>query len=342
MKKIPLIYFLVLLVLSCQSENTEKALIDDFSIDIPLVNDVNDLFGSPERVIQLDTIREALIGRIGKIIKHENHFYILSDEQRISHFDNEGKFVSSLDKRGGGPGEYTRIGDFNLFVINGNTELWICDTKEIRKYAPSGNSWDFTGTIDFDFVIHKFKIISDKYILFVTGQNEESLLLTDITGAPLQKYLKSEFPFLLFYPVQFMNYDSCVIFKLGASNEGIALDTKDLSFKHIHIVKNNRFLTSKNLLDMYSRLGIDYLGELSNSNNIRGFRNTKGIIWLNYTFQGENFVAARQQGVWKRIKYDRGNNAIMTSIIFSESSDSIILFEYPEDDTLNLILHEYQ
>jgi len=227
MKKL-LICFCVCLFVSCHSKENEISLIDDFSLNIPFAKDIDDLLGKNVKAIQLDTTTEALVGGICKIIKHESHFFILCEERRILHFDHDGKYISSLDKKGGGPGEYSRIDDFNLLTINGNTELWICDVKRIRKYNLSGNSWHETGTIDFDFTIHKFKIISNKYILFLTGLNEP-LLLTDITGEPLHSYPKKEIPYPIYFPIQFVDYESFVVYKLGASNECIALDTKDFS-----------------------------------------------------------------------------------------------------------------
>jgi len=341
MKKNSIIYFFALFLLSCQSEKIERSLIEDFSFHIPFANDMDDLLGENVKTIQLDTITEALVGMINKIIKHDNQYYILSDDRRILHFDNDGNLKSTLDKRGGGPDEYTRIGDFNLINQKDKTELWICDFKRIRKYALSGNSWDLTGTINFDFVINKFKIISDDFILFLTGQNEESLLLTDITGAPLHRYLKQEIPFLTFKAVQFVDNNSCMIFQLGVSNEGIVFDKNDFSFKLTHIVENEQFLTSKNLLNLFDKFGYDFLGELSNTNHIRGLRNINGNIGLGYKYHGDFFVAVNKSGIWKKIKFDNENYPSLFTLFFSESADSFILYEYPEDDNLNLTLHEY-
>ena len=221
------------------------------------------------------------------------------------------------------------------------TELWICDSKKNRKYIRFDNSWNFKETIDFDFVINKFKIISDEYILLVTGQNDESLLLTDITGVPLRKYLKNEFPFLMFKAVQFVDHDSCIIFQLGVSNEAIEFNTKYYSFENVTIATNKEFLTSKKLLDLYDRFGLDFLGEISKTNCIKSFRKINDAIWIDYYFQEEHFVAVKKNGVWKKIKVDMKNNFPTTTFGMSESNDSFILYEYPEDDKLNLILYEY-
>ena len=348
MKKKSITYFLFFLLLSCQSEKIERSLIDDFSLDIPLVNDIEDLLGVSEREIPLDTITEALVGYVKKIIKHDNIFYILSSAGEISgkkqilHFDKDGKFISSLDKMGGGPGEYIRIEDFDLFNNNnGKTELWICDHKKIRKYVQSGKSWDFIGAIDFDFVIHKFKIISDDQILFITGQNKESLMLSDINGKPLRTFLKTEIPFLIFGAVHFIEYDSYIVFQLGFANEGVAYSKKDCSFTHVSIVNNKKFLTSKELLNLFYRFGQDYLGELPKTNNISGFRKTKGYTWLRYKYNENRFIAVKKDGVWKKMIVDVKNNYKTATFGASESNDSFILHAYPEDDKLNLIVYEY-
>ena len=68
MKKVVLFHFFAFLLLSCQSGKIERTLMNDFSVDIPLVNDIDDLFDNTGRLIHLDTIAEALVGRIGKII----------------------------------------------------------------------------------------------------------------------------------------------------------------------------------------------------------------------------------------------------------------------------------
>ena len=342
MKNKLLLVFFAFLLFSCQSEKIGRTLITDFNFDIPLVNEADDLLGMKARMIPLDTLTEALVGRIGKIIRHDNHFYILSDDRRILHFDDNGKFLSSLDKWGGGPDEYTWVLDFNLFTGNGHTEIWICDSKRIRKYSLSGNAWEFIGTIDFEFVIHKCKIISDEYMLLVAGQNEESLMLTDIAGKQLGHFLKKEIPFLVFRAVQFIHFDSCFIFQLGFANEGVALNTNDFSFERIKIVEKEQFLSSKNLMDMFDKYGQDYLGQLSTTTYVRGLININDHILLHYRHHDGHYVAVRMNGVWRRMKVDRNKTfSSISTFCGSESINSFIRYEYPEDDNLNLLLYEY-
>ena len=339
MKKI-LFHLFALLLFSCQSGENNKSLIDGFSFNIPLVNDINDLFGTNVRTIQLDTLTEALVGFVNKIIKHDNSFFILSDEKRILHFDNYGKFISSIDKRGGGPGEYSRIADFSVCDRNGNTEIWICDYRSILKYALSGNDWDFIGSIDFKLIVNKFKVVSDNHILLFTGQNEEFLMLTDITGKRLDSFLKREVPYVVMRPIQFINHDSCLIFQLGISNEGVAFDTRDFSFEYVNITNNEQLLTKKDLLNLFDRFGQEYIREVPKTNSIRGYNIINGNVWVDYYYNDGHFVAISQNGVWKRMKVDNNNPSINTTFA-SESYDSFLRFEYPENDNLNLVLYDH-
>ena len=340
MKRTILFCLFTFLLFSCQSEKNNNSLINDFSFDIPLANDIDDLLGSNMRTIQLDTLEEALVGRINKIIKHDNSFYISTDNSKILHFDNNGKFISSIDKKGVGPGEYSTLSDFNVCNRNGNIEIWICDFKSIRTYALSGNNWNHIENIDFGFVINKFRIISDK-LLLLTGQNEETLMLTDIAGNEISSSLKKEIPYIVMKPVQFVSYDSYFIFQLGISNESVALDTRDFSFERLNITSNEQFFTSKNLLDLFDKLGQEYIAEISNTNSIRGLMKINGNIGLIYLYNGVYFVAINRNNVWKRMKFDRNNNSSIATIFASESSDSFIRHEFPEDDNQNLVLYDH-
>ena len=341
MKKILLLHLFAFLLFSCQSKKNKKSLIDNFSFNIPLVNDIDDLLGMNVRTIQLDTLTKALVGYVNKIIKHENSFYILSDGSRILHFDYNGNFISSLDKKGGGPGEYTMLADFSVCNRNGKPEIWICDFKSIRKYLLSGSDWNFIENIEFEFVINKFNIISDNRILFVTGQNKESLMLTDITGKQLGSFLKKKIPFLAMRPVQFVDYDSCLIFQLGVANEGAALDIQKNSFEIINITNNEYFFTAKKLLNLFDKLGQDYIREIPEINCIRGFSKINDNILLDYHYDGERFVAVSQNGVWNRMKVDINSNPSISTFCASESFDSFIRFEYHDDDSQNLVLYEH-
>ena len=61
--------------------------------------------------LQCDT--SDMIGRVREIVLRDNYIYVQDvTQQAIFLFDKTGKFVSKLDKRGEGPGEYIWLGPF--------------------------------------------------------------------------------------------------------------------------------------------------------------------------------------------------------------------------------------
>jgi hypothetical protein len=336
--------FMMLLWWSCGEEKAEHYMVDGFHSDIPSVNRTADLFGGDARRILLEnTPEEGLVGNVNKIVKSGDDFYILSDERRILHFDRHGKFLSSLDKRGGGPEEYAMLSDFDLHVKDGRTEIWLCDVNRIQKYVSDSGEWRFTGQIKFDFTVNKFRLIPGGYILLLAGQNDESLVLTDMTGKVSSRCLKKEIPFLVFKPVQFVRCDSCYVFQLGASNEGILFDTGNHTFSRTKIV-NEQFLSSSELLKMYEKRGYDYLGELSHTQCIRGFRQIGESAWIDYYQNGERFVAVGRGNTWKKMKINPANDnpSVVATLGLSDAPDSFVWIEYPEDDNLNIAIYEYE
>lgn len=90
--------------------------------------------------ISLETNEKNLIGEVNRIICKEGRFYIRTTQgmrnSKICVFDSKGDFLFSIDKRGGGPGEY--IG-FNDFAIKDNGDICIFSYKKYIMYDSNGN-----------------------------------------------------------------------------------------------------------------------------------------------------------------------------------------------------------
>jgi hypothetical protein len=90
-------------------------------------------------LIPLETNNDVLIGRIRKCLIHQNNFYFFDGQQDILWiFDETGKYVSKIDKRGQGPGEYSLIYDMIFNVFTGNVDL-LSPFGSIYSYDLSGN-----------------------------------------------------------------------------------------------------------------------------------------------------------------------------------------------------------
>ena len=111
--------------ISIDLDNLQKASLSDYFKNIEL--------------IPLETNNDVLIGSIRKYLIHQNNFYIFDGQQNILWiFDGNGKYVSKINKRGQGPGEYSLIYDMILNPFTGNVDL-LSPFGSIYSYDLSGN-----------------------------------------------------------------------------------------------------------------------------------------------------------------------------------------------------------
>ncbi len=87
-------------------------------------------------IIELDSYiplsNEALVGRVERIIIHDDRVYILDNEPKIICFNMKGKVMFKIDNRGAGPTEYQNLRDF---AIDGNSKRIIAFDDEKRKLS---------------------------------------------------------------------------------------------------------------------------------------------------------------------------------------------------------------
>ena len=128
MKKILFVQLIIcisLLVISCSNpKNTDSNVLWD-QVKLPQEENPSwtELFSKSYKLLPLETNDACLIGQIDKIKKFKKHYYIVSSGSSIFHFDEQGKFISSLTQKGAGPEEFIRIEDFDVYEVNGKTEI---------------------------------------------------------------------------------------------------------------------------------------------------------------------------------------------------------------------------
>jgi len=90
--------------------------------------------------IQLETNAQCLIGKIAKTIIHKNRLYIL--DSRVTNsvyvFDLEGNWISSIAKKGNGPGEYIILEDMYIDPTNATLNLVASANKKIMTFDLEG------------------------------------------------------------------------------------------------------------------------------------------------------------------------------------------------------------
>lgn len=144
--------------------------------------DLSEIAEDIEYII-LETSPICLIGRIHSVIIRNKFIYILDISKHVVFvFDKNGNYISKLDKRGKGPGEYSRLGPV---VIDENEEF-----VELITYSSTGFNIMKYKNISFEF-LEETNLISisanscrknDGYYYFETQQNE-NIINNEITNA---------------------------------------------------------------------------------------------------------------------------------------------------------------
>ena len=120
-------------------------------------------------LIPLETNDDVLIGRpVTKVIYHQNKYYILDEQQYIVHvFDDTGKFIFRIGKRGQGPEEYSYVYDFLINPFSGLIDL-LDPVGFIVSYDLSGRFVKKSDLITNSELqsINKFVAITEKIYVF--------------------------------------------------------------------------------------------------------------------------------------------------------------------------------
>ncbi|MDR0559366.1 MAG: 6-bladed beta-propeller [Prevotellaceae bacterium] len=87
------------------------------------------------KYIKIETTNESVIGEIVKIIPSKFGFLILDASNLLTLFDNDGRFINRIGRRGQGPGEYIQIGDADICEETGIVYLLDGGKSEILQYS---------------------------------------------------------------------------------------------------------------------------------------------------------------------------------------------------------------
>lgn len=180
LKKISFILLIIITLSSCQSKKSNK-IKDPMPFDITLINknlstiDITNTNNSQKITIPselqgtidlsklidsiwyvpLETNKNSLIGKVDKVILHNNLIYIsdLSLSKSIFIFSEKGKFINKISNNGKGPGEYIKPEFFNLDVDNNTLEITDNYLHKVFIYDLKGS---FIRTIPLPFRLNKY------------------------------------------------------------------------------------------------------------------------------------------------------------------------------------------
>lgn len=329
MKKLLFILTLIIIILaSCANrEQNSNVLLEGLTVPKENHPTLSSLFTENLTITPLETTDESLIGRIDKIVKFKGDYYICSSNGRhIHHFNSDGKFISSLKRQGAGPEEYHRIEDFDVYEVNGKTEVWISDNQSLKIYDVSDFSFKYK--IPYTFMIHKFKRIDESRILLVTGNSEHILTLSDEKGNVISEYLEKEMPFIMFRPHQFISFDSSYLFQLGVANAFVEYNPVINTFQEGVFSKEKEFITDKELLDLFEANGIDYLGKIRDGIYISNMVMNNETLWISINKNRKRYISRYFNG--EMVSTEITSNSILTSFLMGVSDESLLLYATPD------------
>lgn len=320
-----IVLFCLFGILSCDKPQ-QQVLIENLSLPKEDHPEWSELFSSNFTATKLETNSSCIIGIIDKIKKLKNEYYIVSSGTSIFRFNEKGEFVMSLNNMGQGPEEYIRVEDFDVYEINGKTEIWISDNENLKIY--DADNGIFIRKIKFPFVIHKFKRMENGHILLVTGQNDHSLTLTDERGKILSEYLEKEIPYLMFRTVQFVKYNNEYLFQLGISNAYVSFNPETETFSKGTYSKENDFLTDKQLLELFSTFGVDFIREASNRSYLSNIIPLGNTVWFQIRHADKNYLSKISEG--KMVSTEFSYGTFQSTISVGDSENSLLLYLQPD------------
>ncbi|MDD4032485.1 MAG: 6-bladed beta-propeller [Bacteroidales bacterium] len=331
MRKI-ILFSVLILCYACQQKEKDIFLFGNTPLVVSKPNTkISALLGDSVKLTPLETRKESFIGRINKIKKFNGDYYVLTEDKWIHHFDTQGKYISSLERLGGGPDEYTRIEDFDVYSNHGHPEIWLCDMKKIKIYDPV--DFSLIRTLSFPFIVHKFLKINESKILIMAGQENKSLKISNMEGKLIKEFLKKEIPYLLMKFVQFIPIQSKIIFQLGVSNGMIEYDPVTDNFSQGYLSQDNHLISNDEQLELFQKYAYDYLKEFKNYSYIRSFRayNHKAFIDV-ASNEGKRFFTVISEKTKQTAQYMPASNHLTNDLFNTEDAEFLTTFGVAESD----------
>lgn len=239
MNRISLFYFMcIILLIGCnKSETQNKCIIETQATPIHTNSiKLSDLF-QVKNIVPLETTDKSLIGKIDKLLKTNNRFFIQSSGTRILSFDNKGKYLNDIGCLGSGPQEYPVLYDFDA----DNQYVYILTKGRILVYKYQAN---LVKEIPISVNATALKIIDDGFLLYTLGDKYVFHLINS-EGKLIDKYMNKNQALRLTKAIPFRNYKNSYLSTLGRSNEVMVYDIQEQTFSTVNLTNLPDALTLK-------------------------------------------------------------------------------------------------
>ena len=169
--------WITFVVISCTSKGVDSGTCTRVNLNEEYGDvSVFDIFSKVE-VFPLETTDSSILARISEYDIWKDTIYIFDGQQDdVFVFQMTGKFIGRLNRKGNGPGEYTRIADMNINRFSGNLEVLSVDGR-IIVYDRKNLSF-LSQIVLPTYFIHSFQIVSQDYdVLYFNSETSDVLFL---------------------------------------------------------------------------------------------------------------------------------------------------------------------
>ena len=198
--------------------------------------------------------------------------------------------------------------------------------------------------------INKFKKTQDNHVLFMTGQNEKLLFLSDPLGNIIDSCLNTKVTNTMLKPIQFIPYKDKFVYQIDFTNSCVIYDPKQKQFKETFIVNiKNNWLSELQYDALFQKYEYDFFKYLKNYTFIKTLRylndklyivsheDKKRYLHIISTSKQQTIQFAPNTKIINDIFYSNNNLNFISSLNMGESDDSILLIIEPSNQDIQQI-----
>lgn len=169
MRKVCIYMVFAIYTMSCQTSNSKN----DFPTirvvpeeKVTLLEDV----AKDVKLLSLKIPDSILFGEVTHIKTNKEKIFLWDENQTktITVFDDSGKYISQLNKKGNGPGEYSKIDAFAISPDGGRLVVYQRPTSFSIYSFPE---FDFISSVPYNKDLMNFEILTDNKYLIVSDEN---------------------------------------------------------------------------------------------------------------------------------------------------------------------------